>query len=353
MPLLRFSAFADTAAPTPPAGDARPVDLKEARFRLAKAASPADYAAMLDSFSTALNPSDALALLDQGLAQAEQVYKRALLVKAADLDLLVGLFGDAAARYEAAAGSLPAEGGAEGRDPRLLLRAARCYIAAGDSEKASSLSADVVAGNDDPDLAASGRLVEAWALAMQGRAADASSLASSVAAVPKAGASTLSAECRREAGFILWLCADASGKAGAASALASAFPGSPEALIAAGSASAPPLPHWYLGGLGAAAQETKRPSAAAPPSAAPTVSPATSRGKRLQIGYFSREDNAQALKAELASKGFTALVEPRLRPAAAGKAEERRWIVAVEGGKDIAKTMQSLRDAGYESYIIE
>ena len=56
MPLLRFPAFADNAAPTPPAGDAKILDLKEAQSRLAKAASPAEYAAMLDSFSTALIP---------------------------------------------------------------------------------------------------------------------------------------------------------------------------------------------------------------------------------------------------------------------------------------------------------
>jgi cell division septation protein DedD len=215
---------------------------------------------------------------------------------------------------------------------------------------------------------------------MQGRAPDASSIASAIAGAPKAGATALSADRRREARFLVWLCAEAVDKASAASALASEFPGSPEALIAAGSASTPPLPHWYLGGLDAAqalkhpagAVAAPAPSSVAPAavaSAAPAAAPAgaagpkpaspsastasTAQGKRLQVGYFSREDNAQALKEELGSKGFAAVIEPRMRAVGAGKAEEKRWIVVVEGGKDIAKTLQSLKDAGYESYMIE
>jgi hypothetical protein len=378
-PSTTASADADAKASDESASiEAKPADLKEARSRLAKAPSPADYAAMLDSFSTALAPSDALALLDQGIALAGPGYRRALLVKAADLDLLVGLFGEAASRYEAAASSpLASSPPAGDKDLGLLLRAARCAIAAGDAEKASALSADVLMATEDPDLAAAARLVGAWALAMQGRAADASSIASAIAGAPKAGATALSADRRREASFLVWLCAEAVDKVAAASALASEFPGSPEALIAAGSVSTPPLPHWYLGGLDAA-QVFKRPagavSAPAPSSVAPVAdataglaaspagaagakqaSPAasTAQGKRLQVGYFSREDNAQALKEELGSKGFAAAVEPRMRAVGAGKAEEKRWIVVVEGGKDIAKTQQSLKDAGYESYIID
>jgi cell division septation protein DedD len=357
-----FAAFADTAPAAATA--AMPADLKDARARLAKASSPAEYAAMLDSFATALPPSDALALLDQGIAQAAPERRRALIVKAADLDLLVGLFGDAASRYEAAA-DMPAAGSQAvgGRDLGLLLRAARCSIAAGDYDKAQALSAEVAATAPEGDLSASARLVGAWVSAMQGRRAEASSTASAIAGAAKTGAVSMPAERRREARFLIWLCTESADKAAAAASLASEFPGSPEALIAAGSASAPPLPHWYLGGLrtGLGASEPLKKPGVPAPAAAPAVSAASpaqasapaARGKRLQVGYFSREDNAQALKDELSSKGFAPLVEPRMRAAGAGKGEEKRWIVAVDGGKDIAKTMQSLKDAGYESYIIE
>jgi hypothetical protein len=351
---------------------AAPADLKDAQARLARATTTVEYAAMLDSFSSALAPPDALALLDQGLARTEGAPRAKLLVKAGDLDLLVGLFGDAAARYEAAAAP---KTGAD--DKALLLRAARCYIASGDSEKAASLSADLLAAGAGPELAASARLVGAWALAMQGRRSDSALLASTVASSPTSGAGAIPASSRREAEFLQWLCADQGAKAAAAGILAAEFPGSPEALIASGSASAPPLPHWYLGGLGSM-QEIKRPEKApqspsslpapaavaatpavapSPEAAAPNAgTPSTSRGKRLQVGYFSRQDNAQALKDELASKGFAAAVEPRTRQtrSAAGSASSaERWIVVVDGGKDLARTAQSLKDAGYESYLVD
>jgi hypothetical protein len=59
------------------------------------------------------------------------------------------------------------------------------------------------------------------------------------------------------------------------------------------------------------------------------------------------------LREELAAKGFAAAIETRSRSAGAGKPAERRWIVVVGPGKAIADTMQRLKDAGYESYVIE
>jgi cell division protein FtsN len=73
---------------------------------------------------------------------------------------------------------------------------------------------------------------------------------------------------------------------------------------------------------------------------------------RLQLGYFSIEENAQALKDELASKGFAATIEERLRPDKSGP-DAKRWIVTVDSGTDIAKTIQKLKDTGYEAYTIE
>ena len=147
----------------------------------------------------------------------------------------------------------------------------------------------------------------------------------------------------------------------AAASLAAEFPGSPEALIASGAASVPPLPHWYLGGL----QTLVAARPVAPAQAAPAARPAiTGQGanasaepsdhrKRLQVGYFSVEDDARTLMNELASKGFPASVESRTRAQGPGKGMEERWIVAVDGGKDIVKTIQALKNAGYESYIID
>jgi len=357
---LGFRVAADGAAAKPTA----PADAQEARARLAKAQSPAEYAAMLDSFSQALPPSDSLALLNQGLASVGADYRQPLVIKAGDLALLLGLFDEAASSYVEAA-DLASPKAAE--EPRarispaaaaLLIRAARCDLAAGDFEKALDISSRLALGTEDGDISAASRLVGAWALALQGSSAEARS-----AALSLAEPSVLPAR-RREARFILWLCtvddksSTAEEKDKAAGILASEFPGSPEALIASGSVSPPPLAHWYLGGLLAPAPASPAKSAAAtatPPAAKSAVLPAASGagGKRLQVGYFSVEDNAQAMKDDLASKGFSATVEARTRSGGEGKPDENRWIVSVDGGKDMAKTMQSLKDAGYEPYIVD
>jgi hypothetical protein len=392
-----LSAFAEASAETSAA-------LKEARERLAKAASPAEYRSLLDSLSSSLPPADAVALLPGAAASLPQDQRSPFLVRSGDLSLLLGLFSDAQARYEEA--SALASGG---KDPGLLLRAARCALAAGDPEKAQAIAADLIIGASDQDAVASARLVGAWALLAQGRAADARAVASSIGDASAAGPQ---ADKRREAKFILWLAASGAEKDALAKSLAAEFPGSPESLIAAGAASAPALPHWYLGGLGAglkrgdASSQAKpaapatapaaapaasapaapaaSPPAAATTSAAPTTAPAkapaattattaapaaptstnaatnatnatnaAAPAKRLQVGYFSVEDNAKALMAELVAKGYSAKVEARMRPGKAGEADIKRWIVAVDGGKDLAKTMKALKDSGYESYVIE
>ena len=361
-------AAALPAAPAAPV----PANLQVANAKLAQAQTPAEYAATLEAFSSVLPPSDSLSFLKAGLASSDALAptsaetRSPLLVKAGDLALLLGLFGDAASSYLEAASFGAAQAADDGR-PRippaaeaLLLRAARCELAAGDAEKALDIAARLIAGSDDPILAASSRLVGAWAHALQGHSAEATTLAVALTRLP------LPPELVREARFIIWLCEPADERAKAAATLAADFPGSPEALIASGDATTPPLPHWYLGGLldMAAPGTTAAPTGGA--AAIPTVAsgsptairqtappaPVASSGKRLQVGYFSVEENARALKDELASKGFAATIEARARATGAGKAEERRWIVTVDA-KDMAKTRQSLKDAGYEAYVID
>ena len=326
------------------ASAAPPTDVQEAQTSLAKLSSPAEYAAALDALSTSLPPPDALALLEQNLANSGPEYRRSLTVKAGDLALLLGLFGDAAAQYEAAS----AMGSAA--DVGLLLRSARCYLAAGDPESASRISCDPALKTEDQSLSGAAALVGAWALALQGRPAEACAKAAGLLGVADPGGrAALPAALRREAAFVLWLFAPAEDKAGAGATLTADFPGSIEAAIVSGKASPPPLPHWYLGGLSAL------PSPASLPPAPPAASPQSvqAQGKRLQVGYFSVEENARALRDELLSKHFKASVEPRIRAAAPGKAEEKRWIVIVEGGKERAKTAQALKDSGYEAYVVD
>jgi hypothetical protein len=235
----------------------------------------------------------------------------------------------------------------------------------------------VLAQGVDLASTAGARLLGAWALAYAGRPADALAIVTAMlrmaspagAAAAPAAPSDPPPELRREARFIAWLCSANDDKAKASAALAAEFPGSPEALVAAGSASTPPLPHWYLGGLGAlkgrsAAGAAAAGAAAAAPgtSAAPSVkaAPATAAVAaaaapegRLQVGYFSVEENAKRLAAELKSKGFAASIEARPRAAGSSPGTEGRWLVLVAAGADPAAAMRALKDAGYESYGVE
>jgi hypothetical protein len=340
--VLAAMAMPLCASPEPPS------DLKEAVARLGSASSPADYAAKLDAYSSSLSPSDSIALLNRCLASVGTEFRGPLIVKAGGYDLLLGLFGEAASRYEEAA---------SGKDGPLLLRAARCYLAAGEPEKASAITTGLILGTTDPALSADARLVGAWSLVLQGRPADALAIAAAILGQGEAGPGR-----RREARFILWLCSAGPQKAEAASALAADFPGSPEASISSGTVFPPPLPHWYLAGLSGdpkAPGEKLSTSAIVPgsavtpdPGSAPKVASAQ-RAKRLQVGYFSLAENAQALKDELLAKRFAASIEAVTRAAGPGKPEAKRWIVVVEGGKDLAKTMQDLKDSGFESYIVD
>ena len=201
------------------AAPAAPATLQEASARLAKAQTSAEYAAMLDSFSSALPPSDSLSLLKQSLASSDAQApstaeaRSPLLIKTGDLALLLGLFGDAASSYLEAASlvAVPAPEGGTARIPlagaTMLLRAARCELAAGDTEKALDITAKLILGSDDPDVSVSSRLIGAWALALQGRSAEAASLAVSLTQ------GSVAPEHRREARFIQWLCASADDKA--------------------------------------------------------------------------------------------------------------------------------------------
>jgi hypothetical protein len=352
---LLFLLCAAGAAPEPPAD---PSTVPEALSRLAKASSPAEYAASLEAFSTSLAPTDALVLIDKALPALAPEQRGQFLVKAGDLALLLGLFGESASRYEEAGGQGPVP------DSALLLRASRCYLAAGEMDKAEALASKLGTTTEDRTLSGSARLVGAWALALQGHRAEACSRALGLLDMAEAPAQ------RREARFIVWLFAAPEAKAGAASKLTEDFPDSLEASIASGLTAPPPLPHWYLGGLASrgdqlpppgalpakqapsapTAAQPQTPASAMPATAAKTQSP---QGRRLQLGYFSIEENAQALRDELLARHFAASIEQRTRTAGSGKGEQRRWIVLVEAGKDLSKTAQALKDAGYEAYQVE
>lgn len=361
-----LSAQAAAGSPTPVASQTGPAvsspmqieTLDAARKELASLPA-AEIAAWLSASIAKLAPSDAVQLLVENLDKVPSASVRAELCdSAADLCLLMGRFSDSASLYQRAAGLSPAG------NPADLLKAARCEIAAGDDQAARSLAVSVLNSAPDGALAAQADLVEAWALFFSGRTAEANAAAQRI--LP-----STSSQNRKECRFLVWISSEPQAQAGAAALLVKEFPGSPEALMAAGEMPLPPLPHWYLGmslplGPTSAAASPPAPeslpaaspnapsAAVASPSGASASSPANAASKggiRLQVGYFAVESNARALNAELASKGFDSGIE--VKKTTPGSAEGTRWIVYVRGGVDPDATRIRLKDKGYESYPLD
>jgi hypothetical protein len=186
------------------------------------------------------------------------------------------------------------------------------------------------------------------------------------------GAPKASAE-RREALFILWYASEQKERKEIAAALGSEYPDSPETGILRGDVKSPPLPHWLLGILPAsrlaleAAVPAEGPRASWSTGAASSLPPRTDAGiekvqDRLQVGYFSREENAKIFSRELIAKGFIAYVEAR--PQWEGSP---RWAVTVEiqafadtvpGSSPTSDSKRQatqirLKEFGYESYPVE
>jgi len=79
-----------------------------------------------------------------------------------------------------------------------------------------------------------------------------------------------------------------------------------------------------------------------PAAARPVTQLPAQAAVRVQTGVFSRETNAQALAANLRSAGFSPTVEQR----------GDMWAVTVPAGQDANRTVNDLRAAGFDSFII-
>lgn len=69
---------------------------------------------------------------------------------------------------------------------------------------------------------------------------------------------------------------------------------------------------------------------------------------RLQVGWFSVRENAVSFQATLVKKGFKAVVEEQKN-----KDGELRWAVIVDAEGDWSQMQARLKDAGFESYIVQ
>jgi hypothetical protein len=139
------------------------------------------------------------------------------------------------------------------------------------------------------------------------------------------------------------------------SRLLAEYPESPEARIAGGeggaygAVSAAPLALWFL--FPGRENVTLAPPAAA--AEGPTVliipaapPPPVPEEVALQIGLFSREENARAMAERLTAAGFQAAIIRRTLKGAG------YWAVTVPAGNDMGRTIIQLKDAGFQSFPV-
>ncbi|MCL2441631.1 MAG: SPOR domain-containing protein [Treponema sp.] len=90
-------------------------------------------------------------------------------------------------------------------------------------------------------------------------------------------------------------------------------------------------------------------TASAPATSAPSVTPSSSTASpspRLQTGIFSRQSNAQAQFQSLGNAGFSPSIERRIVNGS------EMWAVTVPAGANQTATMNNLRAAGFDSFLI-
>jgi len=119
------------------------------------------------------------------------------------------------------------------------------------------------------------------------------------------------------------------------------FPLSPEAKIAKNPAFAARTPQWLLFPGRSAVVPGALPVLTVAP--APVTMPVPAL---LQAGVFSKEENARALTDRLKKAGFNSQIHARLVNG------ENRWFVNVLAGSDINLTMKKLKDAGFDSVLV-
>lgn len=277
--------------------------------------------------------------------------RRAALIRLAGLLELSGNIEGAAGAWGEAAFAEPGK-----RDDTALVNGAECLIALGELDKAeAAVKTVLLTGRDRPALLKA-RYLGAYTEALRPGEGDIAALASFLDDPDYA-------DLRSRTYYLLW---KVSGNDTYRTRLISEYAGSPEGMIAsnpdqervgaaaaamwilfpgrdsislAAPASDPagtPLPA-SSGGSPAPWGAATPPAPAAGPSSGPTA---------LQIGLYSREQNARAMAERLRGKGFT--------PAVSGKQVDGNsyWAVTVPPGADSNRTILRLKDAGFEAFPV-
>jgi hypothetical protein len=265
------------------------------------------------------------------------------LVRLAQLRQLSGDIEGAARNWLEAAGAIP------GRvDDEALLNCAYCLAAMGEWDRAATAL--------EPLLSKSARARFLNFSVRAIKTGDTSSLAA-IIDIPEYS------EMKSEIIFTLWKISRGSSADRWRQRLVAEFPQTPEGRLAAGESSTiivRPNPFWlFANGLDSlpllASETVGRPSQSAQTAAVtapqvtapqPTAAQPVASAARLQTGIFSRQANAQTQASSLRNAGFSPAVERRVVN------NNEMWAVTVPVGSSQTQTMNALRTAGFDSFLI-
>lgn len=360
------SSTATTPAPPKITGS---ITLAQARQAVSKVVGTDALPVWLDTYAFSLPLKDAIALYGEFIPKAPTTKRAELGSTAAAFASLAGQWENAANFYALASS-----------DPDALIMAARCWLACGKPDRAAATLQKVdalIAGKDKTsagstvaDIIAQEKIVQAWIYLFEeepekaflsvkdvGSASDKGSAKAQVQAVSGA-----------EALFLLWSIANstdfASFKAptkgfepkALESRLGSEYPNSLELALIRQQCTLLPgnllLVGLYGSGKNAPIAERSLTTTTAKNSSDSGSAAAKQTGKQaytmqLQVGFFSKKENAQALVATLQKNGFQVSIDEQKT-----KEGELRWAVIVASQGDWSKTQAKLKDLGYESYLL-
>ncbi|TXT41957.1 MAG: hypothetical protein FD137_2429 [Spirochaetes bacterium] len=305
---------------------------------LAKHIGTPSFPLYLEAYALALGVQDALTLFSEFIPKAEQQKRPTLYKAAGDLAYVAGVFEAGARNYALASQAFP----------ELGLKAALCHLLSGESLKALTLL------EAQPDFFGTKSMVEEKNLLKAWIAYESKDPRRAVSLLLPMVRQRDSDSLTRRALYVLWTIGMAVEEGRGAqevlpkgyspqevkALLVSRYPGSIETALVEGQAI--PKPSVLLfAGFGQEINATppeplENTSLSLPLASLPENDPPAF--SRLQVGLFSKRENAVALSAKLLENGFSASTEER--PVQGENIP--RWAVIVLTGKDWATTVAQL-----------
>lgn len=318
-PVAIVLLFALVPGLLPVAVSAQGIEARAAHSRLLPLVGDATFAATVARETSALTSLDDTAWLYGALAAASKnaAQRKAFLSERAAVLELLGRYGDAAAAWEAAAGTLPGTA-----DATCLISAAVCRLAAGEGELAAGLATAVGFLSPDARTTWLASLVSGWAALARGERLVAAGVARAVLSDADAGFTVAALLLGRAS-------TDGVEREGYEQRLAT-FANRPEV--------ASTLPLLLFGGSTLSGERVRV-------ETAQTVPVPQADMTFYQVGAFRDEANAKLLVKKLEGLG--------LEPLLTFKSAKDLYIVYTHAGPDATRTVLVLKDAGYEAWAID